>query len=267
MNGNERGLLDSLKDSLASGEYSDLTITCGKDTYKVHKLIVCQQSKFFKGAMTFPGKEAQNNSIDLSDDEPDIIRILMNYLYSGNYETVQTDEDIPHAELPFHHQDVSEYTYDFPHYCTTDSWGMGDVCPHHTCRKSGVWYAFSGKSRMPGDISGFTCEQCDRSQSKADDLLIHAKLYEIADKYDIQGLKELVTEKFEEACTLSWNTKSFPLAAHHAFVSTPESDKGLRDIIVSTFSAHMELLKKPEVEALMLEFNGLAFGLLKEKLL
>jgi hypothetical protein len=37
-----------------SGEYSDLTITCGPDTYKVHKAIVCSQSTFFSKAEKFP---------------------------------------------------------------------------------------------------------------------------------------------------------------------------------------------------------------------
>jgi hypothetical protein len=44
-----------------------------------------------------------------------------------------------------------------------------------------------------------------------------------------------------------------------------EEDKGLRDIVCKTISDHMSLLEKPEIEALMTEFNGLAFGLLKAK--
>jgi hypothetical protein len=39
--------------ALASGKYSDLTITCGKDTYKVHKNIVCLRSGFFERAERF----------------------------------------------------------------------------------------------------------------------------------------------------------------------------------------------------------------------
>jgi hypothetical protein len=38
---------------LASGDYSDLIITCGTDTYKVHKSVVCSQSGFFKRAERF----------------------------------------------------------------------------------------------------------------------------------------------------------------------------------------------------------------------
>ena len=33
---------------LESGDYSDLTIRCGQDVHKVHRLIVCPQSVFFE---------------------------------------------------------------------------------------------------------------------------------------------------------------------------------------------------------------------------
>ena len=33
-----------------SGEYSDLTVVCGRDVYNVHKAIVCPRSEFFSKA-------------------------------------------------------------------------------------------------------------------------------------------------------------------------------------------------------------------------
>jgi hypothetical protein len=38
---------------LASGKYSDLVITCGGDTHKVHKAVVCTRSGFFERAERF----------------------------------------------------------------------------------------------------------------------------------------------------------------------------------------------------------------------
>lgn len=53
-----------------SGEYSDLTITCGPDTYKVHKAIVCSQSTFFSKAEKFPVcKVRQLASISARNDK------------------------------------------------------------------------------------------------------------------------------------------------------------------------------------------------------
>jgi hypothetical protein len=79
------------------------------------------------------------------------------------------------------------------------------------------------------------------------------------------GLKELAKEKFDRACQNFWNDPAFPIAAHHTFSTTPDEDKGLRDVVSKTIASHMELLNKAEIEALMTEFNGLAFGLLKQK--
>jgi hypothetical protein len=43
-----------LSSLLISGNYSDLVVTCGSDTYNVHKAIVCSQSTFFRTAEKFP---------------------------------------------------------------------------------------------------------------------------------------------------------------------------------------------------------------------
>lgn len=37
---------------LASGEFSDFTVRCGSDAWKVHRVIVCSQSKWFQAACT-----------------------------------------------------------------------------------------------------------------------------------------------------------------------------------------------------------------------
>ncbi|KAI4664486.1 uncharacterized protein J4E88_010738 [Alternaria novae-zelandiae] len=150
--------LASLKGLLESGAYSDLTISCNGDTYKVHKNIVCDKIDFFTRAIRFGGKRR-------------------------NLRMIQP--------------------------------------------------------------------------------LLHTKIYEIADKYEVKGLKDLAREKFKRSCEQFWDNDVFAVAAHHVFSTTPDSDKGLRDLVSLTISKHMCLMDKPEIEALLTEFNGLAFGLLK----
>jgi hypothetical protein len=41
---------------LASGDYSDMKITCGVDEYKVHKAVVCSRARFFAAAIRFEGE-------------------------------------------------------------------------------------------------------------------------------------------------------------------------------------------------------------------
>jgi len=93
--------------------------------------------------------------------------------------------------------------------------------------------------------------------------MLHAQMYEIGDKYDVVGLKELAREKYLCASAKYWDDEHFAPAAHYAFSTTPEDDNGLRNVVSTTISQHMTLLNKPAVEALLAEFNGLALGLLK----
>lgn len=113
------------------------------------------------------------------------------------------------------------------------------------------------------------CTQCCpdwASRTKgivASQLLVSAKMYEIGDKYDVLGLKQLALAKFSLACEKYWESQEFAPAAHYAFSTTPESDKGLRDIVTKTIADHMKTLNSPAVEALLNEFNGLAMSVLK----
>jgi hypothetical protein len=92
--------------------------------------------------------------------------------------------------------------------------------------------------------------------------MIHAKMYEAADKYDVVGLKDLATEKFKYGCTVFWDDDAFPAAAHPTLSTTMEEDKGLRDVVSSTIADRIEVLvNKAEIQALMSEHTGLAFDI------
>jgi len=275
-------LLDCLKGLLISGEHSDLTITCGSDSYKIHKNIACSRVGFFAGAENFGGKETNEASIDLPDDEPAIVKLLIQYIYEAEYDPVFHEGetgteygDVTHAYRGLSKAQVMrmkkkkattavvwKLSSVFPHTCEYDWEGLGcskELCEHHVCGEN-----------CDGYCSDYICDRCSQLPGHtpgSEQLLIHAKMYEIADKYHVVGLKELVLEKFSQACQKYWNEPCFAAAAHHAFSTTPDNDLGLRDIVSLTIATHMtELMKKPEVEALLLEFNGLAFGLLKRKM-
>ena len=237
-------------------------------------MIVCTRADFFARAIKFGGKEVTDGKIDLPEDDPAIVALLITYLYEGEYEPRlsevsaanrivgdMSDFDVVRTDVcaPQHGYN---YSYDFPHTCVRrNEWRCGPyeqryLCPHHTCQH-----------QCNFDCQGFICTTCTRPIAKdnPEHLLIHAKMYEVADKYDVVGLKDLSKEKFKLACAASWNDAAFSIAAHHAFSTTMEDDKGLRDIVSGTISDHMELIRKPEVQALMTEFNGLSLGILMNK--
>ena len=262
---------------LASSEYSDMTITCGESTYKVHKAIVCSRSEFFRRAERFPGGEVRSSSmsfcialisrqeatrhvVDLHEDEAQIIKLLIQYLYEGEYDPKMSRDEA--GQISCGNPVVIEtknakYNYDFPHTCTDGCPSPHHrVCPHHSC----------GPYSCKDSCQNFVCTTCCAyKDNKADHMLLHAKMYEIGEKYVVHGLKQLAQDKFERSCTMHWHTPHFAIATHHVFSSTVEDDKGLRDIAVKTISDHIAILNNPEVEALLDEFNGLAAGLLREK--
>jgi hypothetical protein len=93
--------------------------------------------------------------------------------------------------------------------------------------------------------------------------MIHSKMYEIVDKYDVVGLKDLAREKFKYGCARFWGDDAFPAAAQHALSTTMEEDMGLRDIVSSVIADRTKLLvKKAEIQALLAEHNGLALDVI-----
>jgi len=86
------GFRESMKSLLQTGKHSDFVIVCGDDTYNVHKSIVCSQCDFFEAASKF-GKEGEEGKIDLADDEPEIVKYMVQYLYELDYHI--PSENIP----------------------------------------------------------------------------------------------------------------------------------------------------------------------------
>jgi hypothetical protein len=202
------------------------------------------------------GKEAKEGKLDLSADEPAIVKSLIQYMYEADYDPIFStfsnvintgNSDSPQTAAHTCSKNPNDYLCNrFSQYRR--------VCPHHYCGKQCNYTCVD-----------FICDQCITVEGDASQLLIHVKMYEMADKYDVIGLKALSREKFHWACIKFWDRAEFAEAAYHAYTSTPDDDKGLRSIICTVLSNHMSLLLKAEVKGLVTEFNGLAFNLLMAK--
>ncbi|RYN86485.1 hypothetical protein AA0119_g12837, partial [Alternaria tenuissima] len=138
----QQRVLDSLKSSLASGAYSDLDITCGGDTHKVHKVIICGRAGFFARAIKFGGQETQTDQINLPKDERKRIKLLVQYLYEGEYDPVlpptaaQTTTPAVVTSAAFVNKNFPSIS--FPHTCHSRGFDgytcrYRELCPHHKC--------------------------------------------------------------------------------------------------------------------------------------
>ncbi|TLD36083.1 Siderophore iron transporter [Venturia nashicola] len=79
--------VDSVSTLLGDQEYSDLRITCQTLELKVHKAIMCTQSKFFRNACKKGAfKEGITGVIDLPDDEPLAVEAMIDFLYTAKWQ-------------------------------------------------------------------------------------------------------------------------------------------------------------------------------------
>jgi len=69
----------------SSGKWSDMVIKCGDRTWNVHKAIVCSQSAPLAAAFKHGFKEAETGEITLEEDEPEVVDLMIQFLYTSKY--------------------------------------------------------------------------------------------------------------------------------------------------------------------------------------
>jgi hypothetical protein len=74
-------------------------------------------------------------------------------------------------------------------------------------------------------------------------LLLHAQMYAMGEKYQIIGLKSLAKSKFEVVTKENWHDDMFSSTVDQIYKSTPNSDRGLRDIMVDLACQHIASLE------------------------
>jgi len=85
-------------------------------------------------------------------------------------------------------------------------------------------------------------------------LMLTVKLYVIGDKYDVNGLSELASQKFGETASSAWQDTSFIPALKIIYEET--FDRTLKNIAIKVVTAHVDkfLAKKEFTE--LCELNG-----------
>ncbi|TRX89369.1 hypothetical protein FHL15_009806 [Xylaria flabelliformis] len=99
-------------------------------------------------------------------------------------------------------------------------------------------------------------------------LLFDVKVYSIADRYIIPSLKDYALAKVENAFDLSPDPAIFPTnllltVSSEVYSSTPESDRGLRDVVAEAFHKNLNRLENSATFRTTLhEIPGLAVDLI-----
>ncbi|KAF2846717.1 hypothetical protein T440DRAFT_501587 [Plenodomus tracheiphilus IPT5] len=235
------------------GDFTDLLISCGNLRFDVHQVLVCSTCDFFKKSVSF-GKEREGRRIDLPEDDPDMICRLIDYCYLGNYDPCD---------------DLALRTFDsLKQYTTTTS--IAPAC-HSRYRRSGLFatpdiYASVMSPTPKGAPSDYSIvSKPDHSVEVANPLTIHASMYALADKYQVEGLVVLAREKFESCLHHHANSNDFLDAVQITYSSTPDTNRGLHDAVVQAFQLHFKvnLASIPGIEAKLDCIDELSFLLIK----
>ncbi|CZT15724.1 uncharacterized protein RCC_01558 [Ramularia collo-cygni] len=88
----------------ASGVLTDFTIICGDKRYEVHRAILICHSAYFKACFLSGLREAEQRVIDLKDDPPQAVELMIQYFYDQEYD-VGVDEESKKA-APYTHSTV-----------------------------------------------------------------------------------------------------------------------------------------------------------------
>lgn len=94
-------------------------------------------------------------------------------------------------------------------------------------------------------------------------LLLHTRVYALAEKYDIPSLKMLARSKFETAMACHYDSPDLPEAIEEVYCSTLDNDRGLRDIVLDLFKCHTQLVHTPDVFTVIKDTPTLAMELFK----
>ncbi|MCJ1244621.1 hypothetical protein MMC30_001819 [Trapelia coarctata] len=97
------------------------------------------------------------------------------------------------------------------------------------------------------------------------DAIFDAKMYAIADKYDLQGLKQRTRQAFSATWGGKWNFALFTELMKAVYELTPDGDRGLRDQAIEAVwtNRHIWLRMKP-MQELIAECQGLKEDILQQ---
>ncbi|KAF2492688.1 hypothetical protein BU16DRAFT_541496 [Lophium mytilinum] len=226
-----KGFRKGIRSLYTTEHYSDLAIVCRKDTYEVQKAVICPRSAVFAKALRGPGKESEEVEIDLSVEDPKMLERMICFFYHLDYLPTS-----PNSFLQRHSGQKKEYisgmcpcVSSLEEHDIDLAWRRGTFCVNHTAHNV---------------------------------LKIHALMYAMGDKYGCSDLKIIARAKFEAFLDCSSGCSEVARVIPIVFGTTPDSDLGLRNLIVEEI-VKKDYLAFEAMENAVGKTDGLPLAILK----
>ncbi|KAF5723308.1 hypothetical protein FMUND_1942 [Fusarium mundagurra] len=280
----------ALSTLLHSEKFSDMTIICGEHQFKTHRAVVCTQSPFFDKAMSGNFMESKSRSIELPEDDPDVVERFLEFLYTGTY----TDgvnftwgkpskaallnpntvlQSLQQPACSNHENGISSHMEGLEESVTDDepdeeyneydedsytSSGNGNIEGDEGYRSAKVGEALAtGHTGQP--------EGLKRLAQLRNDMTLPLRLYVLADKYNVPALRLLARDRFYRAVELVWEeAECFPDVVDELYQTTPPNDTAMREIVCRLVASVIHVPRvRDKMRNVMMKHGDFAVGVME----
>lgn len=190
-------------------------------------------------------QEATKNQIDLPDDNPNALERMLTYLYASKYD----DLDVSEEETPTKPNDPCEQNAEISDPPAAED---RDERSSQTSSGQGMWSIKAEAAELPVHVLVSAINN-------------NVLVYALADKYDIDLLKELAHTKFQIRTADEWAVSEIVNVLQNVYTTTPTTDRRLRTVMLQVCLRYMEDLMQDETFRQLLHGDAsLCFDVLSE---
>ncbi|PTB63665.1 hypothetical protein BBK36DRAFT_1125998, partial [Trichoderma citrinoviride] len=248
-----------------------------KKRFTMHKIAVATLSKSLDQLVNGPMKEAQNRCVCWEDtDEKTFIR-FGEWAYTGGYKAEGSEILLDSSQIATSDQDPSPVTKQEPIAKSLATLFQMIDPAQHCGRAVGSYppvqsmvaqFVTNAEYIFPTPVRRLSRTNKESCEVYTQVFLCHAKLYVLADKYDIPELRKLSLHNLHETLihfTLYHDRIGDIISlVRYSFENTVEHDK-LRSLLIQYCACYTkEITKGKDLQELITECPDFAYGMLKE---